>query len=75
KDPNAPKKAMTSFFYFLNEMRPKIKQENPDMSFGELGKKAGELFRALSTNQKEKYEKMAKSDKLRFKEEMSKYNA
>lgn len=39
KDPNAPKKASTSFLIFSSEMRPKLKAENPDMSFGELGKK------------------------------------
>src|SRR3569832_1712200 len=45
KDPNAPKRAMTSFLLFSNEMRPKIKEKNPDLSFGELGKKLGEMFR------------------------------
>lgn len=73
KDPNAPKRAMTSFFFFSNEMRSKIKKENPSMSFGELGKKIGELFRQLSPEEKEKYEQMARDDKARFKKEMASY--
>lgn len=75
KDPNAPKKAATSFFIFSNEMRPKLKAENPDLKFGEVGKKLGELFRALSPEEKEKYEKLAQKDKARFKKEMDAYKS
>jgi HMG (high mobility group) box len=71
KDPNAPKRAMTSFFFFSNEVRSKIKQENPDLSFGELGKKIGEMFRELSPADKEKYEKLATNDTLRYKKELA----
>jgi HMG (high mobility group) box len=67
KDPNAPKKPLTSFMLFSNEIRSRIQKENPTMSFGELGKKIGELFRALSTNEKQKYEDMAKKEKERYK--------
>jgi hypothetical protein len=73
KDPNAPKRAMTSFLQFSNEQRPKIKTEHPSMTFGELGKKIGEMFRALSAEEKEKYEKLAKIDKERYKKQMSEY--
>ena len=73
KDPNAPKKAATSFFIFSSEMRPKLKAENPDIKFGELGKKLGELFRNLSPEEKERYEQKASEDKARFKKEMEEY--
>lgn len=36
KDPNAPKRATTAFMYFSNAMRKKLKEENPDISFGDL---------------------------------------
>ena len=75
KDPNAPKRAMTSFFYFSKEMRPKVKEENPEMTFGELGKKIGELFRGLSADEKEKYEELAKKDKERYQREMAEYKS
>jgi hypothetical protein len=67
KDPNAPKKPLTSFMLFSNEIRSQIKNENPSMSFGELGKKIGELFRALSSDKKQKYEDMSKREKERYK--------
>lgn len=74
KDPNAPKRAMTSFFFFSNEMRPKIKEKHPELSFGDLGKKMGEMFRELTPEQKEKYEKMAQEDKQRFKRQTAEYS-
>jgi hypothetical protein len=36
KDPNAPKRNMSSFMFFSNELRPKLKEEQPDLSFGDL---------------------------------------
>lgn len=36
KDPNAPKRGLSSFMFFSNELRPKLKEEQPDLSFGEL---------------------------------------
>jgi hypothetical protein len=74
KDANAPKNSLTSFMFFSQEVRPKLKAEDPDLSFGDLGKKLGELFRALSPQEKEKYEKMAEKDKLRYKEAMAAYS-
>jgi hypothetical protein len=75
KDPNAPKRATTSFFAFSNDVRKKIHEENPELGFGELGKKIGELFRQLSAQEKEKYEEMALEDKKRYKREMKAYEA
>ena len=66
---------MTSFFAFSNEVRPKLKKENPDMPFGELGKKLGELFRGLSAEEKEKYEKLARHDKQRYEKDLAAYKA
>ena len=75
KDPNAPKQAMSSFMFFSVEMRPKLKAENPDIKFGEIGKKLGELFRNLSPEEKERYEKKAAQDKVRHKKEMEAYKS
>ena len=36
KDPNAPKRGKSSFMFFSTEWRSKIKEENPDATFGEL---------------------------------------
>jgi hypothetical protein len=36
KDPNAPKRNMSSFMFFSNEIRSTLKEEQPDLSFGEI---------------------------------------
>mmetsp|Transcript_322 Transcript_322/g.459 ORF Transcript_322/g.459 Transcript_322/m.459 type:complete len:815 (-) Transcript_322:58-2502(-) len=75
KDPNAPKRGTTSFMYFSSEMRPKIKAEKPDISFGDMGKEIGARFRALTPEEKKKYEDMAATDKIRYKKAMDAYKA
>ena len=73
KDPNAPKKPLTSFMLFSKEVRTRIQKENPSMTFGELGKKIGELFRGLSSSEKQKYEDMFKEEKERYKKQMQEF--
>ena len=64
---------MSSFLYFLNENRARIKEENPDAGFGGLGKLAGEEWRALTAAEKKPYEKMNTTDKKRYEKEMAEY--
>lgn len=47
KDPNAPKKPLSAYMLWLQENRPLIKRENPGASLGEIGKRAGEMWKAL----------------------------
>ena len=75
KDPNAPKRGKSSFMFYSTEMRAKIKEENPDLSFGDLGRKIGEMFKALSPEEKAKYEKKAAGAKQKYEAEMKTYNA
>ena len=73
KDPNAPKRDKSSFMYFSNEMRAKIKEENPDATFGEMGKLTGQRFKALTPEEKSKYEALSAKDSERYKKEMAAY--
>jgi hypothetical protein len=75
KDPSAPKRASGAYVFFTNEMRPKVLQEYPGIKFVELGKVLGERWRALSAEEKKKYEDMASEDKARFQMEMQQYTA
>lgn len=70
KDPNAPKRPTTAYFYFMNENRARIKKENPSVTFGEIGKLLGEQYKKLSAAEKKKYEDLAAEDKKRYKKEM-----
>ncbi|KAL7426481.1 hypothetical protein ACHAXM_000465 [Skeletonema potamos] len=51
------KKPLTGYMLFAKEMRPVVKEEQPELSFGELGKELGARWRALSDDAKAKYKK------------------
>lgn len=40
---------------FCQEKRPQVKEENPGIVFGQIGKKLGEMWRELDDAAKEKY--------------------
>ena len=75
KDPNAPKRARGSYVFFTLDARPEIIKENPQLKFTEVGHVMGERWRALSAEEKRKYEDLANDDKKRVTEEMAAYNA
>lgn len=54
-----PKKPLKGFMLFSKEMRPKVKEDFPDLTFGGIGKKLGELWRELDDEAKEKYKEPA----------------
>lgn len=49
------KKPLTGFMLFSKEFRPKVKEEDPEITFGGIGKKLGEMWRALSDKEKAAY--------------------
>ncbi|ORX85896.1 high mobility group box, partial [Anaeromyces robustus] len=70
KEEGAPKRPITSFMFFSQDKRAEVKRDNPDASFGELGKIIGNLWKNASPEEKEKYEKKASEDKERYRREM-----
>lgn len=57
----------SAFFVFCSEFRPKIKEENPGISIGEIAKKLGEMWATQSPKDKTPY--AAKAAKLKEKYE------
>jgi len=55
KDPNAPKKPKTGYMKFCDEIREKIRKENPDMQLGGIAKILGIKWNELSDEKKEEY--------------------
>ncbi len=53
------------FALFSQEQRPLLLQSDPNISFGEIGKKLGEMWHALTETEKEEYRRRAReiSDK------------
>eukprot|EP00594_Rhizosolenia_setigera_P008762 CAMPEP_0178969778 /NCGR_PEP_ID=MMETSP0789-20121207/19082_1 /TAXON_ID=3005 /ORGANISM="Rhizosolenia setigera, Strain CCMP 1694" /LENGTH=200 /DNA_ID=CAMNT_0020656023 /DNA_START=29 /DNA_END=628 /DNA_ORIENTATION=+ len=73
KDPNAPKRPSSTFTLFVKENRAKIREQNPDLSFGDISKLVGQKFKELEGEAKERYIKLANEDKQRYKREMENY--
>ena len=60
--------------FFSQEMRDKIKSDNPGCSFGEVGKYLGQAWGSADEKTKAKFEKLAAKDKERYEKEMAKYS-
>ncbi|CAG5146254.1 hypothetical protein GT037_000920 [Alternaria burnsii] len=75
KDPNAPKRGLSAYMFFANEQREKVREDNPGIKFGEVGKVLGEKWKALNEKQRTPYEAKAAADKKRYEEEKAAYQA
>ncbi|KAJ2975965.1 hypothetical protein NQ176_g5224 [Zarea fungicola] len=75
KDPNAPKRGLSAYMFFANEQRENVREENPGVSFGQVGKILGERWKALSDKQRAPYEAKAATDKKRYEDEKAAYNS
>ncbi|CCF59196.1 hypothetical protein KAFR_0G01620 [Kazachstania africana CBS 2517] len=75
KDPNAPKRALSAYMFFANENRDIVRSENPDVTFGQIGRILGERWKALNAEDKEPYEAKAAADKKRYESEKELYMA
>ncbi|CAH8512080.1 unnamed protein product [Schistosoma turkestanicum] len=73
KDPSMPKRSWSAFFFFCDAFRPKIRSEHPDWKVSDIAKELGRRWEECSD--KEKYERRAQSDKLRYEQDMEKYKA
>jgi HMG (high mobility group) box len=49
------KRAMSGFMKFSQKMRPEVMRENPGIAFGDVGRRLGEKWRALSATEKARY--------------------
>ncbi|USP73841.1 nucleosome binding protein [Curvularia clavata] len=75
KDPNAPKRGLSAYMFFANEQREKVREDNPGIKFGEVGKLLGEKWKALNEKQRQPYEAKAAQDKKRYEQEKAAYQA
>ena len=73
KDPNAPKKGLSSFFVFSGEQRAATKEENPEKSTGEIASMLGEMWKGMTEAQKAPYQEEATKEGERYKREMEEY--
>ncbi|TPP58714.1 Dorsal switch protein 1 [Fasciola gigantica] len=73
KDPSMPKRSWSAFFFFCDAFRSKIRSEHPDWKVSDIAKELGRRWEECTD--KEKYERHAQNDKLRYEQDMQKYKA
>lgn len=74
KDPNAPKRALSAFFWFCNDERNKVKDALPaGANVGDVSKECARRWNGLSQSAKAKYEALAAKDKARYEKEIAIY--
>ncbi|KAH0479501.1 MAG: hypothetical protein KVP17_000831 [Porospora cf. gigantea B] len=70
---DGPKRPMTAYFFYANEIRDKvtaeIKKVNPGAKVTDVAKEIGSKWRSLTENAKAKYQALARNDKLRYQAE------
>lgn len=71
KDPNAPKRASSSYLFFANDFRTK----NPQLSAKEQMSSAGAAWGKMSEADKKPYEELAAKDKRRYAQEIAAYGS
>lgn len=64
---------MSAYFLFSIDERPRVKEENPDASFGDIARIISQRFKSLSASEKKVWEAKAAEDKERYSREMSDY--
>lgn len=70
-NPDKPKQAMTAFLVFSQRERPKIKQEFPEMKFGDIGKELGKRWKEADTYTKSDCTIISENDKKRYQQELA----
>ncbi|CAD6574333.1 MAG: Non-histone chromosomal protein 6 [Tremellales sp. Tagirdzhanova-0007] len=75
KDPNKPKRALSAYMFFVQDYRERIKNENPDVTFGEVGKLLGAKWKEMKDSEKKPYDDAAEKDKVRAAKDKSAYEA
>jgi hypothetical protein len=76
KDPNAPKRNMSAYFLFSVHIRPTVKEENPEATFGDIARIISAKYKALDVDtDKKDWEAKAAEDKIRYQAQMEAYRA
>ena len=59
--------------YFSKHHRMLLKQENADLTFGDLGKTVGAMWKAATPEEKKPFEDLAAEDKQRYNREVREF--
>ncbi|KAJ3438390.1 high mobility group protein [Anaeramoeba flamelloides] len=73
KDPNAPKRNLSAYFFYVREQRTNVQRENPELKISEISRLIAQGWKNLSETERGPYHSLANEDKIRYKKEMEEY--
>jgi hypothetical protein len=59
--------------FYAQDQREQVKKDNPDISFGQIGKVLGEQWKNMTDAAKKPFELKAQKDKERYESEKARY--
>lgn len=71
RDPNMPKAVTNAYMVFCKSRRDELRRQYPELPFGKVGAKLGEIWRGMSVEQRKPYEDRAALDRERYRREMA----
>lgn len=71
--PPAPKRPMSSYFIFANEVRAQVRMQNPSLTNVEVVKEISKMYQKLSSDEKKKYQGKASRLMEEYQKEKVKY--
>lgn len=69
KDPNAPKRNLSSYMLYSQAVRPDTVAKHPELKAVDIAKLIGDKWNALSDKEKQPFVKQAEKEKARFDKE------
>ncbi|KAL0234364.1 hypothetical protein PCE1_001400 [Barthelona sp. PCE] len=70
-----PKKVRRAYTFYLEEKRPVLSAQNPEMEGSDISDMINEEWFKLDEDQKRRYHELAAQDKVRYEEELLQYEA
>lgn len=67
KKRTGPKKPLSAYTWYVMETRSQISKQNPDISFSEVARIVGKMWKHLADQKKQRYRLKAVEDKRRYK--------
>jgi hypothetical protein len=68
-----PKGVKSAYIFYTNEIRPKVKEKNPEIKFGELSKMLGQMWKVTDEEERKKFVALNLEDKVRYEKEVAEY--
>jgi len=68
-----PKKALAPYMFFCKDQRENITGDNPNISFGDVGRILGSQWQSMSEKDRMPYIRKAEIDKKRFDKQMKRF--